>query len=211
MKLFVAVITVAVLIMFVFAQDTAAAINDFEDTKDMGSSSGLFGGLKYKHFFSSSSGSSGNSSKSSSKNPIYDLVKSVIKLLTKVFSDSEISPPVVVLAMFAFSQWSTAASSAVFTYPTEKPKTPVTPQLLRNDYVYDNNGQFNLNYQVDDGTSQTREGTLVLNDEGDDYVLIQKGSYSYISPEGIKVTVTYTADKEGFKIVESSNEVPARV
>lgn len=69
----------------------------------------------------------------------------------------------------------------------------------------------NFSYQVDDGTSQTREGTLVLNDEGDDYVLIQKGSYSYISPEGIKVTVTYTADKEGFKIVESSNEVPARV
>lgn len=68
----------------------------------------------------------------------------------------------------------------------------------------------NFSYQVDDGTSQTREGTLVLNDEGDDYVLIQKGSYSYISPEGIKVTVTYTADKEGFKIVESSNDVPAR-
>ncbi|KAF0756676.1 flexible cuticle protein 12-like [Aphis craccivora] len=119
---------------------------------------------------------------------------------------------VVVLAVFVFLQWSTAAVIPTYpTYPTEKPKTPVIGQLLRNDYVYDNNGQFSLNYQVDDGTSQTREGTLVLNDEGDDYVLIQKGSYSYISPEGIKVTVTYTADKEGFKIVESSNDVPARV
>jgi len=70
---------------------------------------------------------------------------------------------------------------------------------------------YNYSYQVDDGTSQTREGTLVLNDEGDDYVLIQKGSYSYISPEGIKITVTYTADKDGFKIVESTNDVPARM
>lgn len=119
---------------------------------------------------------------------------------------------VVVLAVFVVLQWSTAAVIPTYpTYPTEKPKTPVIGQLLRNDYVYDNNGQFSLNYQVDDGTSQTREGTLVLNDEGDDYVLIQKGSYSYISPEGIKVTVTYTADKEGFKIIESSNDVPARV
>ncbi|CAH1710944.1 flexible cuticle protein 12-like [Aphis gossypii] len=119
---------------------------------------------------------------------------------------------VVVLAVFVFLQWSTAAVIPAYpTYSTEKPKPPVIAQLLRNDYVYDNNGQFSLNYQVDDGTSQTREGTLVLNDEGDDYVLIQKGSYSYISPEGIKVTVTYTADKEGFKIVESSNDVPARV
>ncbi|CAI6346562.1 unnamed protein product [Macrosiphum euphorbiae] len=117
---------------------------------------------------------------------------------------------VAVLAVFVFSQWSTTAV-VVPTYPTEKPKVPVPAQLLRNDYVYDNSGQFSLNYQVDDGTSQTREGTLVLNDEGDDYVLIQKGSYSYISPEGIKVTVTYTADKEGFKIVESTNDVPARV
>lgn len=118
---------------------------------------------------------------------------------------------VVVLAVFVVLQWSTAAVIPTYpTYPTEKPKTPVIGQLLRNDYVYDNNGQFSLNYQVDDGTSQTREGTLVLNDEGDDYVLIQKGSYSYISPEGIKVTVTYTADKEGFKIIESSNDVPDR-
>ncbi|XP_015365268.1 PREDICTED: flexible cuticle protein 12-like [Diuraphis noxia] len=116
---------------------------------------------------------------------------------------------VLILAMFVFSQWST--TDAASTYPTEKPKTPVIAHLLRNDYVSDSNGQFSLNYQVDDGTSQTRQGTLVLNDEGDDYVLIQKGSYSYISPEGINVTVTYTADKEGFKIVESSNDVPARV
>ncbi|XP_026810990.1 flexible cuticle protein 12-like [Rhopalosiphum maidis] len=116
---------------------------------------------------------------------------------------------ILVLAVFVFSQWSTAA--VVPTYPTEKPKTPVIAQLLRNDYIYDNYGQFSLNYQVDDGTSQTREGTLVLNDEGDDYVLIQKGSYSYISPEGINITVTYTADKDGFKIVESTNDVPARV
>lgn len=58
----------------------------------------------------------------------------------------------------------------------------------------------NFSYQLDDGTSQTRQGTLVLNDEGDDYVLIQKGSYSYVSPEGVQVKMSYIADKDGFKI-----------
>jgi hypothetical protein len=49
------------------------------------------------------------------------------------------------------------------------------------------------------------EGTLVLNDEGDDYVMIQKGSYSYISPEGIEVSVSYTADKDGFQVIKNLN------
>lgn len=66
-------------------------------------------------------------------------------------------------------------------------------------------------YELDDGTSQYREGSLVPNDEGDGYVLVQRGSYSYISPEGITVKMTYTADKDGFKVVEYSMPRPAAV
>jgi len=41
-----------------------------------------------------SSSDSGSSSKSSTKHPIYELVKSVIKLLTKMFSYSDSTTPI---------------------------------------------------------------------------------------------------------------------
>lgn len=59
-----------------------------------------------------------------------------------------------------------------------------------------------FSYELDDGTSQTREGVLVFNEKKDDYVLIQKGSYTYTSPEGVRVKMSYTADKDGYKIVQ---------
>jgi len=100
-----------------------------------------------------------------------------------------------------------------FSAPAEKSTKTPPARFVKNDYVYDSNGQFSLNYQLDDGTSQTRQGTLVLNDEGDDYVMIQKGSYSYMSPEGVPVRVSYVADKDGFKMVDysvPSSDVVAR-
>ncbi|XP_025419152.1 endocuticle structural glycoprotein SgAbd-9-like [Sipha flava] len=98
------------------------------------------------------------------------------------------------------------ACSMAGAFPTkvEKPKAPLA-RLLKNEYVRGTDGQFTLNYQLDDGTSNNVEGTLVLNDEGDDYVMIQKGSYSYISPEGIEVSVSYTADKDGFQVIKNLN------
>lgn len=83
MKLFVVVVLVAVGIMFVFASDTAAAPTDYEDTNDMISLSSLVG--DNSPYVRVSSADSGGSSKTSSKNPILGLLKSVIKLLTKIF------------------------------------------------------------------------------------------------------------------------------
>ncbi|CAI6350448.1 unnamed protein product [Macrosiphum euphorbiae] len=89
MKLFVVVVSVAVVIMFVFASDIAAAPTDNEVTNDMISHSALVGPQGHV-----SSADSGSSSKSSSKNPILEIVKSVIKLMTKMFSLSDTTIPI---------------------------------------------------------------------------------------------------------------------
>lgn len=57
-------------------------------------------------------------------------------------------------------------------------------------------------YSVEDGTSQPKEGMLVPNDKGDGYVMIQSGSYGFITPEGNNVKMVYMADKNGFKVIE---------
>ncbi|XP_060869116.1 uncharacterized protein LOC132943954 [Metopolophium dirhodum] len=92
MKLFVVVVSVAVVIMFVFGTDTAAAPTDYEDTNDMISLSAPVGGNSPYVYVSSAD--FGSSSKSSTKNPILELIKSVIKLLTKMFSYSDTSIPI---------------------------------------------------------------------------------------------------------------------
>ncbi|VVC39582.1 Insect cuticle protein [Cinara cedri] len=92
-------------------------------------------------------------------------------------------------------------SSFAFAAPTEKPKIPEA-RLLNYKYEVLLNGEFNLIYELDDGTLQTREGRLVLNEKKDGYVLVQKGTYTYTSPEGVRVRMSYVADQDGFKIIE---------
>ncbi|XP_050437329.1 endocuticle structural glycoprotein SgAbd-8-like isoform X2 [Adelges cooleyi] len=88
-------------------------------------------------------------------------------------------------------------SSATLQYTNTEP-LPVA--LIRHDHVVDNNGQFALAFESADGISQSKQGALVLNDEGDGYVMIQQGSYEYRSPEGILVRMVYRADKNGFHV-----------
>lgn len=58
----------------------------------------------------------------------------------------------------------------------------------------------NFRYAVSDGTTQTKQGSLVPNGEGTGYVLVQKGTYSFVTPEGVVVKMVYTADKDGFRV-----------
>lgn len=50
----------------------------------------------------------------------------------------------------------------------------------------------------DDQQQHEESGKLVINDLGDGYVLEKTGKYSYISPEGKLIQISYTADKNGF-------------
>ncbi|XP_046432006.1 endocuticle structural glycoprotein SgAbd-2-like [Neodiprion fabricii] len=80
--------------------------------------------------------------------------------------------------------------------------TPIP--VLQFDDSRDEFGQFALTYRTGNGISVTREGSLKATADGKDHVLIQSGSQTYESPNGEKITETWTADENGY-IVEGDH------
>ncbi|XP_023710693.1 endocuticle structural glycoprotein SgAbd-8-like [Cryptotermes secundus] len=74
----------------------------------------------------------------------------------------------------------------------------VIPVLQRTE-VRDEVGQFSISYLSGDGTAVSEQGALKPNADGSDNVLVQQGSFSYTSPEGNPIRVTYVADELGFR------------
>lgn len=60
-----------------------------------------------------------------------------------------------------------------------------------------------------DGQFHDETGTLILNREGTGYVLVLRGQYGYISPEGKRITIDYTADENGFHPV--GDAIPVQI
>lgn len=58
-------------------------------------------------------------------------------------------------------------------------------------------GGYKYSYEQSDG--QKKEETAEVKNEGtEDQVLVIRGSYSYVGPDGKTYLVTYTADENGF-------------
>ncbi|XP_059473485.1 pupal cuticle protein Edg-78E-like, partial [Neocloeon triangulifer] len=75
---------------------------------------------------------------------------------------------------------------------------PVVIPVVQRTEVRDLQGQFTLDYLSGDGTKVEEKGHLVPNSDGTDNVLVYEGTVSYVSPEGIPITLSYTADETGF-------------
>lgn len=58
-------------------------------------------------------------------------------------------------------------------------------------------------FSDDKGTQISEQGRLITTNGGWEYVVAKTGSYSYISPEGIPISVDYIADENGFRAVGS--------
>jgi hypothetical protein len=58
---------------------------------------------------------------------------------------------------------------------------------------------FCSSYLSGDGTTFNEQGALKPNADGTDNVLVKQGSFSYTSPEGNPIQVTYVADELGFR------------
>jgi len=56
-----------------------------------------------------------------------------------------------------------------------------------------------ISYLSGDGTTFNEQGALKPNADGTDNVLVKQGSFSYTSPEGNPVQLTYVADEFGFR------------
>jgi Insect cuticle protein. len=56
-----------------------------------------------------------------------------------------------------------------------------------------------FSYLSGDGTTFNEQGALKPNADGTDNVLVKQGSFSYTSPEGNPVQLTYVADEFGFR------------
>jgi hypothetical protein len=54
----------------------------------------------------------------------------------------------------------------------------------------------------------SEQGRLLSTNDGWEAVIVKKGSYSYVSPEGKRVTVNYVADENGFRA--TGDHIPSK-
>ncbi|XP_041976489.1 endocuticle structural glycoprotein SgAbd-5-like [Aricia agestis] len=90
---------------------------------------------------------------------------------------------------------------------------PKDVQILR--YNTDNIGLdgYKFDFELSDGTKRDEQAEL-RNAGTDDEAIAVKGSYSWIGPDGVKYTVIYTADENGFQPrieQEGPGSIPAGV
>ncbi|CAK1604165.1 unnamed protein product [Parnassius mnemosyne] len=70
-------------------------------------------------------------------------------------------------------------------------------QLLRFDSDNDGLGTYNFAFEQSDGTKKEEQGEL-RNAGTDEEFVAMKGSYSWLGPDNVLYTITYTADENGF-------------
>lgn len=80
--------------------------------------------------------------------------------------------------------------------------------LLQENFARDDHGQYSYNFLTGDGVARTEQGSLVPNREGTANVLVQKGGYRYLLPNGELVEVNYIADENGFRVISGSGHLP---
>ncbi|XP_026275711.2 pupal cuticle protein Edg-78E-like, partial [Frankliniella occidentalis] len=64
--------------------------------------------------------------------------------------------------------------------------------------LHDKSNQYSHGFSDDKGTEVAEQGRLITTNGGWEYVVAKTGSYQYISPEGKKIRVSYTADENGY-------------
>jgi hypothetical protein len=97
---------------------------------------------------------------------------------------------------------------AAYGYEAPLLKKPIIPiiRLIENSDGY---GNYNLDSESADGTRTSETGAMKVIDG--QLGSVKSGSYSWISPEGIPFSLSYTADENGFRPVASHLPVPPPV
>ncbi|XP_022117168.2 endocuticle structural protein SgAbd-6 [Pieris rapae] len=76
--------------------------------------------------------------------------------------------------------------------------SPAQAQILRYDVDNIGLGNYKYAYEQTDGTRQEQQGAIT-NEGREDEAIAVKGSFSWVAPNGVRYTVTYTSDVDGYK------------
>lgn len=68
---------------------------------------------------------------------------------------------------------------------------------------------FGFSFETDDGIKRDEDGTLA--NAGESEVIVVKGSYSFIAPDGKLYRVDYAADENGYRTLKNSEGVAPRL
>ncbi|XP_037083152.1 cuticle protein AM1274-like [Pollicipes pollicipes] len=79
-------------------------------------------------------------------------------------------------------------------------------EIIKNDFSMDEAGGFTADMETSNSIQQSATGTSYPGSEPETGSYGMTGSYSYVTPEGQTITVTWTADENGY--VPVSDAIP---
>ncbi|XP_021940868.1 cuticle protein CP14.6-like [Zootermopsis nevadensis] len=85
---------------------------------------------------------------------------------------------------------------AAFVLAAPQQKDPVP--IIKQESQVNGDGSYSYNFETGDGTKAEQSGQL-KNFGPDDDGEVVTGSFSYVAPDGVTYSVTYTADENGFQ------------
>ncbi|KAG6451801.1 hypothetical protein O3G_MSEX007338 [Manduca sexta] len=80
---------------------------------------------------------------------------------------------------------------------------PEPPKILKSEFDSQPEGGYHFAYETEDGISRSEKGELkqTVDEENQPLnVVVVRGSYSYVDPEGKLQQFNYVADENGFQL-----------
>ncbi|XP_073980092.1 endocuticle structural glycoprotein SgAbd-2-like [Rhodnius prolixus] len=82
--------------------------------------------------------------------------------------------------------------------PTAVPSQVTYARILRQEQDTQFDGSFNYAYETENGINGQASG-LLKNAGREDEAISVEGTFSWTSPEGVPITITYIADEDGYR------------
>ncbi|XP_063361331.1 endocuticle structural glycoprotein SgAbd-2-like [Cydia amplana] len=101
-------------------------------------------------------------------------------------------------SFIALSALFAVACAAPQFQPQYQQNSQVIP-IVRQSQEVNFDGSYQYSYETGNGITAQEQGYLKNAGVKDAEAQVAQGSYSYTSPEGIPITITYVADENGFR------------
>ncbi|KAL0266838.1 UNVERIFIED_CONTAM: hypothetical protein PYX00_009275 [Menopon gallinae] len=82
--------------------------------------------------------------------------------------------------------------------PQQQPAQPPIPILKYENEGVQVDGSYKWSYQTGNDIQAEESGYVKNAGQEENEIQVAQGSYSYVAPDGQRITVTYTADENGF-------------